>query len=86
QNARRPISPEVSAVIDQAVQTIVDGAHAIALTILKENRDLLEEMAQYLLEQEVLEGDPLRTFLSRVMAPGGLTNWLAQGKLSDQTA
>ncbi|MEM9904429.1 MAG: ATP-dependent zinc metalloprotease FtsH, partial [Cyanobacteria bacterium P01_D01_bin.44] len=47
QNARRPISPEVSAVIDQAVQTIVDGAHAIALTILKENRDLLEEMAQY---------------------------------------
>ncbi|NEP18818.1 MAG: ATP-dependent zinc metalloprotease FtsH [Leptolyngbya sp. SIO4C1] len=86
QNARRPISPEVSAVIDQAVQTIVEGAHTVALSILAENRALLEEMAQHLLEQEVLEGEPLRAFLGRVAAPSGLQSWLTEGKLTDQMA
>jgi len=82
---RRPVSPKVTEEIDREVSEIVERAHHIALTILDKNRDLLEETAQQLLNQEVLEGEALRGKLSQVIIPAELDNWLLTGTLPETT-
>ncbi|MBE9191834.1 ATP-dependent zinc metalloprotease FtsH [Gloeocapsopsis crepidinum LEGE 06123] len=81
-NPRRSVSPKVAEDIDREVKDIVDGAHHIALSILDQNRDLLEETAQILLQQEILEGKQLHTQLNKVQTPPELDEWLRTGKLS----
>ncbi|AFY43476.1 ATP-dependent zinc metalloprotease FtsH [Nostoc sp. PCC 7107] len=81
-NARRAISPQVAQEIDNEVKQIVDNAHHIALTILQQNRDLLEETAQELLHREILEGKDLRDRLTQAKAPEDLTEWLRSGNVS----
>jgi cell division protease FtsH len=68
-NPRRAVSPKVTEEIDREVKEIVDGAHQMALNILEQNRDLLEETAQALLDKEVLEGEQLQGRLNRAQAP-----------------
>jgi cell division protease FtsH len=80
-SARRPISPEMTARIDQEVQQIIDTAHHIAQAILRQNQDLLEEVAQALLQSEVLEGEALQQSLKRAQAPAELTEWLQSGEV-----
>ncbi len=82
-NPRRAISPEVTEEIDREVKQIVDNAHHIALTILHQNRDLLEETAQELLQKEILEGSQLREKLNQAKIPAELEEWLRTGKLSE---
>ncbi len=62
-NPRRSISDETAQAIDQEVKEIVETAHQQALTLLKENRDLLETISKHLLEQEVIEGETLESYL-----------------------
>ncbi|MBD2492794.1 ATP-dependent zinc metalloprotease FtsH [Nostoc sp. FACHB-280] len=81
-NARRAISPQVAQEIDQEVKQIVDNAHHIALSILQQNRDLLEETAQELLQREILEGTDLRDRLKQAKAPEDLSEWLRSGNVS----
>jgi cell division protease FtsH len=80
-SARRAISPEVTALIDREVQRIIDAAHRVAQSILRLNRELLEEIAETLLQDEVLEGEVLQQYLRRVKAPSGLSQWLQSGEL-----
>ena len=68
-NARRPISEETAKAIDEEVKSIVEAGHRRALDILKQNRDLLETLAQQLIEDEVIEGPPLREQLKQVQDP-----------------
>ncbi|MEL6164264.1 MAG: ATP-dependent zinc metalloprotease FtsH [Cyanobacteria bacterium J06628_3] len=68
-NSRRSVSSIVAAAIDREVKEMIENAHHQAILILKKNRDLLEEMTQHLLEQEVLEGEELHSYLNRVKAP-----------------
>lgn len=82
-NPRRPVSPKVAEEIDREVKYIVDNAHHIALSILQENRELLEQTAQELLQKEILEGAKLREHLSQVKAPEELNEWLRTGKVSE---
>jgi cell division protease FtsH len=82
-NPRRSISPKVAEEIDREVKQIVDNAHHIALSILQNNRDLLEETAQELLQKEILEGSQLREHLKQAKTPDELTEWLRTGKLSE---
>ncbi|ALF56403.1 cell division protein FtsH [Nostoc piscinale CENA21] len=81
-NARRAISPQVAQEIDHEVKQIVDNAHHIALSILHQNRDLLEETAQELLQREILEGSDLRDRLKQAKAPEDLSEWLRSGNVS----
>ncbi|WP_413201035.1 ATP-dependent zinc metalloprotease FtsH [Nostoc piscinale] len=81
-NARRAISPQVAQEIDNEVKQIVDNAHHIALSILHQNRDLLEETAQELLQREILEGSDLRDRLKQAKAPEDLSEWLRSGNVS----
>ncbi|MDR7898911.1 ATP-dependent zinc metalloprotease FtsH4 [Thermosynechococcus sp. JY1334] len=65
----RAVSEETAQAIDREVKEIVESAHQQALSILKENRDLLEAIAQKLLEKEVIEGEELHELLSQVKTP-----------------
>jgi cell division protease FtsH len=80
---RRSVGPQVTEAIDEEVKTIVEGAHFMAQHILHENRNLLEETAQALLEEEVLDGENLTEKLSQVKAPDDLQPWLKTGKLPE---
>jgi cell division protease FtsH len=82
-SARRPISPEVTALIDREVQRIIDAAHQIAQSVLRLNRELLEEVAQTLLQDEVLEGERLQQYLKQAQVPAELTSWLQSGQLEN---
>ena len=84
-NPRRPISPKVAEEIDEQVKETIDRAHHIALTILDNNRDLLEETAQTLLEKEILEGSALLEQLNQVQVPADLNEWLRTGKIPETT-
>jgi cell division protease FtsH len=75
-NARRAVSPKVAEEIDREVKEIVDGAHQTALTILEQNRELLEDMAKLLLDQEILEGEELQSLLGRAQTPAEIEEWL----------
>ena len=80
---RRSVGAEVTAAIDEEVKSIVEGAHQMAQNILRENYDLLQETAQNLLEEEVLDGENLSQKLSQVKAPHELEIWLKTGNLPE---
>ncbi|BDM78764.1 ATP-dependent zinc metalloprotease FtsH4 [Acaryochloris marina] len=65
-NARRMVSDETAKAIDKEVKGIVETAHQEALSILKENKELLETISEQLLESEVIEGEGLRQMLAKV--------------------
>jgi cell division protease FtsH len=68
-NARRPISEETARAIDGEVKSLVEAGHQRARAILEINRDLLETLAKQLLEDEVIEGAPLKEQLKQVKRP-----------------
>lgn len=78
---RRSISPKIAEEIDQEVKILVEGAHQNALMLLQQNRELLEEIAQLLLEQEVIEGEQLRSRLQRAIPTPEVKQWLQTGNL-----
>lgn len=67
-NPRRSVSEETAQSIDREVKEIVEEAHGQALTILRQNRELLETITTQLLETEVIEGDVLHQLLSQVQS------------------
>ncbi|MDJ0724604.1 MAG: ATP-dependent zinc metalloprotease FtsH [Prochloraceae cyanobacterium] len=81
-NLRRQVSPKVAEEIDSEVKAIVAGAHFLAARILEENRPLLVETADILLEQETIEGKQLKQLLDRVQMPSETDRWLRGGKTS----
>jgi cell division protease FtsH len=73
-NPRRMVSDETAKAIDEEVKDIVETAHQQALDILNENRDLLEKIAQKILEVEVIEGKELQNLLNQVRTPAEMEN------------
>ena len=65
-NARRPLSEDTARAIDEEVKALVEEGHQKALTVLQENRDLLERLAEQLLQEEVIEGPPLKNLLRQM--------------------
>ncbi len=68
-NPRRMVSDETAKAIDEEVKDIVEKAHQQALAILNHNRDLLEQIAQQILEVEVIEGENLQSLLNQACLP-----------------
>ena len=68
-NPRRVVSDATAQAIDKEVRNLVDRAHERALTILRGNRDLLESIAEKILEKEVIEGDDLKGLLASSVMP-----------------
>jgi cell division protease FtsH len=65
-NPRRMVSDDTAKAIDEEVKEIVETAHQQALDILRNNQDLLEKIAQQILETEVIEGKELHNLLNQV--------------------
>lgn len=53
----RTYSEETAEAIDQEVRKMMQGAQETAMTILRQNRDMLDRLAQALLEKETLRGE-----------------------------
>ncbi len=62
----RQYSEKTAVAIDQEIHTLIDSMYDRTLAILNENRELLVEMSEYLKENEVLEGEDLKSFMDRV--------------------
>jgi cell division protease FtsH len=65
-----PVSEETARQIDAETRRLLEGAWKQARTILAAHRELLDRMAEHLLETEVLERETLKAFLSEVAEVG----------------
>ncbi len=65
-NPRRSVSDETAKAIDNEVKELVENGHRQARAILHANRDLLEKIAEKILETEVIEGDQLQELLDQI--------------------
>ncbi|HEY9846350.1 MAG TPA: AAA family ATPase, partial [Candidatus Caenarcaniphilales bacterium] len=63
---RRVMSEQTAEAIDREIKEIVENAHQQALSILQQNRDLLETITVQLLETEVIESEALQKLLNQV--------------------
>ena len=61
----RGYSEAVAAQIDQEVKDLVDGAYRRCQDILEAQRDKLEQVTQYLLEHETMDGDTFKTYFTQ---------------------
>ena len=57
-------SQETAARVDREVKKLLDRCYADAVQILTENRELLDEVALYLLDKETITGDELMAFIN----------------------
>ncbi len=64
--SHRFFSEDTAKAIDDEVKQIVDQEHQRAIVIIKNNRDILDEIANRLLNTEVIEGEELDNFLNQV--------------------
>jgi len=85
-SARRALGAQVASQIDEEVRNTIEAAHQAAVRILVANRPLLEEAAQHLLKQEVLEGETLDAYLAKAQMPSGIDEWLKTGEVDTALA
>ena len=61
--AHMDCSQETAAKVDAAVQKLLNEAYAKAKLVLTENRTLLDQIAEYLLQKETITGEELMAFI-----------------------
>ena len=61
--AVRECSEQTSSMIDEEVLRIIKTCHEKTIKLLEENRDLLDKIAEYLLEKETIFGDEFMDFV-----------------------
>ena len=62
----RHYSEETAREIDEEISRIISECHVRAREILKDKREILDELVAILLEKEVMDGDELRKLLGKV--------------------
>ena len=67
--AQMDCSPETAAKIDAAVQKMLNECYATAVQVLTDHRDLLDEIAEYLLVKETITGEELMKFVNAAQQP-----------------
>ncbi len=65
----KDFSPDTARMIDEEVKKLVDAAYQRAKTIITENRDKLDIIANRLIEKEVMDIEEARTLLGFPLAP-----------------
>ena len=63
-------SQDTAARVDREVKNLLDSAFDSALSILKENRALLDEVYEYLLLKETITGEELMAYVNAAREPG----------------
>lgn len=64
-NFSKPYSEETAQVIDKEISAIIEEQYQRAITILSENREKLEQLANILIEKEVIFKDDLETIFGK---------------------
>jgi cell division protease FtsH len=64
-NFSKPYSEETALVIDQEISTLIETEYQRAIKILEENKDKLEQLANILIEKEVIFKDDLETIFGK---------------------
>ena len=64
-NAYLDCSQETSAIVDREVQKLLDSCYSQTKKLLLDNRELLDEIAVYLLAKETITGDELMAFVRK---------------------
>ena len=67
--AHMDCSQETAAKVDAAVQKLLSQSYVAATELLKNNRELLDEIALYLLNKETITGDELMSFVKAAQEP-----------------
>ena len=67
--ARMDCSEETAALVDKAVKRLLTEAYDSAKALLRENRALLDEVAEHLLIKETITGEELMAFVDAANAP-----------------
>ena len=62
-------SQETAARIDAAVKALLDRVYGETVTLLTENRALLDEVSEYLLAKETITGDELMAYVNANKEP-----------------
>ena len=62
-------SQDTSALIDNTVRKILDRCYEESKKVLEENRNLMDEVADYLLLKETITGEDLKSFIEKSQAP-----------------
>jgi cell division protease FtsH len=70
-NFSKPYSEETAQVIDTEISTIIEKEYQRAIKILEDNKDKLEQLANILIEKEVIFKDDLETIFGK--RPFGIT-------------
>ena len=58
-------SPETARLVDEEIRSIIAEAHERARTILRENREKMDELAEFLLEKETINGEEFMNILNK---------------------
>jgi len=66
-------SEEVSSMVDKEIRKIVESCHSKAQNILTQNKEVLKNLAEKLIEVEELEGDQLEEILDQAALPASAT-------------
>ena len=64
-NFSKPYSDETAKVIDKEISELIEGQYQRAIEILKENKDKLNQLADILIEKEVIFKDDLETIFGK---------------------
>jgi len=64
-NFNKPYSESTAIIIDEEISTLVEGQYQRAITLLKENKDKLLQLADILIEKEVIFKDDLETIFGK---------------------
>ena len=76
----RDYSERLSEQVDAEVRKLIEAAHDEAWTVLNENRDILDDLAQQLLEKETLDQDELKEIFAGVKHLPERPQWLSSDK------
>jgi cell division protease FtsH len=69
--SRSEYSEEISARIDAQVQTIVEHCHSQARQLIRENRVVIDQLVELLIEKETIDGDQLLQLMDEQAQPSG---------------
>jgi len=64
-------SQETAAMVDKAAQALLEKCYLEDKQVLTENRQLLDEISEYLLSKETITGDELMAFVNAAKNPAG---------------
>ena len=78
-------SQETAALVDKEVQKLLEKSYAEAKRLLTDNRELLDEISEYLLAKETITGDELMAYVNAAKNPAPQTEEEAVSSAPEST-